>query len=124
MMINKTTLCNEIRTMHFEIKQRKTIFCFQMTRSNRKIILEIIFKNMKRNINIFFKPNSVKIRREQTHSLFISVYQPFPISLFPISHFFAKCLFKSSLIFSSDLRSIHPRRFKQPKSTSYSFRSL
>ena len=121
MMINKTTLCNEIRTIHFEIKQRKTIFCFQMTRCNRKIILEIIFKNMKWNINIFFKPNSVKIRREQTHSLFISVYQPFPIPPFPIAQSLAKCSFKSSLKFSSDLRIIHPRIFKSPKIPSDSF---
>ena len=124
MMINRTAICNQIRKIHFEIKQRKSIFYYQMAHCNRKIILDLIFKNMKWNINIFFKPNSVKIRREQNSSLFISVYQPFPITLFSITQSFTKCSFKLSLIFSSDLRTIHPRRFKSPKSTSDYFRSL
>ena len=95
-----------------------------MTHCNKKVIVELIFKNMKWNVNIFFKPNSVKIRTEQNSSLFINVYQPFSIIHFPIAQSFAKGLFKYSLNSSSDLKTTRPRRFKSPKSTSDYFRSL
>ena len=94
-----------------------------MTHGNRKLILELIFKSMKWIINIFFKPNSVKIRRKK----YFFIHQCLPTftnNPFSIAQSYAKGSFKSSLNIWLYLMTTHPRRFKAPKDTVDSFRSL